>query len=160
MAREIERKFLVVNDGWRAGVTRSIPMRQGYLGSGGEVSVRVRIEGEEARLNLKSVTLGVSRDEFEFPLPLAGALEALDRFCGQRCVEKVRHLVPSGSHVWEIDVFAGANAGLVVAEIELSTEDEAFLRPEWLGREVSDEPRYYNVSLLDAPYSSWPSELR
>ena len=160
MAREIERKFLLLNDDWRRSVTRSIPMRQGYLGSGGEVSVRVRIEGDDARLNLKSATLGVSRDEFEFPLPLDGAQEVLARFCGQRCVEKVRHLVPFGQHVWEIDEFLGANAGLVVAEIELSAEDECFARPAWLGREVSTETRYYNVCLLDAPYSTWEPDAR
>ena len=160
MPREIERKFLLRNDDWRRLVTRSIPMRQGYLGSGGEVSVRVRIEGNEARLNLKSTTLGVSRDEFEFPLPLAGALEVLARFCGRRCVEKIRHLVPVGGHLWEIDEFEGANAGLLVAEIELAAEDEPFERPAWIGREVSAEPRYYNVCLLDAPYSTWPPELR
>ena len=160
MAREIERKFLLLNDAWRALVTRSIPMRQGYLGGGGEVSIRVRVEGEEARLNLKSATLGVSRDEFEFPLPLRGALEVLARFCGQRCVKKTRHLVPLGKHVWEIDEFEGANAGLIVAEIELTAEDETFERPAWLGREVSAEPRYYNVCLLDEPFSTWPPELR
>lgn len=160
MPREIERKFLLRNDDWRSLVTRSIPMRQGYLGSGGEVSVRVRIEGDEARLNLKSATLSVSRDEFEFALPLQGAQEVLARFCGQRCVEKTRHLVPIGEHLWEIDEFEGANAGLIVAEIELAAEDESFERPAWLGREVSTESRYFNVCLLDAPYSTWPPGLR
>ena len=160
MAREIERKFLVCSDAWRAQAVETIPMRQGYLGSGGDVSVRVRIEGNDARLNLKSATLGVSRDEFEFPLPPDGAREVLDRFCGERCVEKIRHLVPAGRHVFEVDEFLGSNAGLVVAEIELESEDEAFERPAWLGDEVSMDPRYYNVRLLEAPYTTWPEAAR
>ena len=155
MAREIERKFLLLNDHWRALVSESSPMRQGYLSTTGVVSVRVRLEGERACLNLKSVRLGISREEFEFPLPAGEAAEVLDRFCGERCVEKIRHLVPNGPHVWEIDEFSGANQGLIVAEIELGAEDEDFIRPSWLGREVSHEARYYNVCLIDAPYASW-----
>ncbi|MSQ66684.1 MAG: CYTH domain-containing protein [Gammaproteobacteria bacterium] len=156
MAREIERKFLLLNDHWRALVSASIPMRQGYLSTTGAVSVRVRLEGARACLNLKGARLGISREEFEFPLPPAEAAEVLDLFCGERCVEKIRHLVPNGPHGWEIDEFSGANQGLIVAEIELGAEDEDFIRPSWLGREVSDEARYYNVCLIDAPYTSWP----
>lgn len=160
MAREIERKFLLANDDWRAAVSGSLAMRQGYLATTGEVSIRVRQEGDKAFLNLKSATLGISRDEFEFPLPATGAAEVLDRFCGERCIEKTRHYVKLGAHLWEIDEFSGQNAGLVVAEIELAAEDEAFERPAWLGREVSLERRYYNVCLLDHPYSRWSAAER
>lgn len=160
MAREIERKFLLANDAWRRAVTKSLPMRQGYLATTGEVSIRVRQEGDQAFLNLKSATLGISRDEFEFALPPAGAAEVLDRFCRERCIEKTRHLVPAGPHLWEIDEFSGENAGLVVAEIELADEQEAFERPAWLGLEVSLERRYYNVCLLDYPYSHWTAAER
>jgi adenylate cyclase len=159
MAREIERKFLVRNDDWRSAATRNVQMRQGYLATTGEISIRVRQEGDEAFLNLKSATLGISRDEFEFPLPAEGAAEVLARFCASRCVEKTRHFVPAGEHLWEIDEFSGENTGLVVAEIELEHEQETFVHPPWLGREVSLERRYYNVCLIDHPYSRWsPAE--
>jgi adenylate cyclase len=160
MGREIERKFLLANNEWRAEVTRSLPMRQGYLATTDQISIRIRQEGEEAFLNLKSATLGISRDEFEFPLPAAGALEALARFCGSRCVEKIRHFVPRGQHLWEIDEFLGENAGLFVAEVELSDEQEVFERPVWLGTEVSLARRYYNVCLLDHPYVNWSTAER
>ncbi len=160
MAREIERKFLLASDAWRSAARGSVPMRQGYLASTGEVSIRVRQEGSKAFLNLKSATLGISRDEFEFPLPAVGAAEVLDRFCRERCVEKVRHYVQVGRHRWEIDEFSGDNAGLVVAEVELDDEQEAFDMPAWLGREVSFERRYYNVCLLDYPYRHWTEAER
>ena len=160
MAHEIERKFLLVNDDWRRSVSHSVRMCQGYLATTEAVSIRIRQEGEQAFLNLKSATLGITRDEFEFPLPVAGALEVLHRFCAGRCIDKTRHYVPMGQHLWEIDEFAGANAGLIVAEIELTSEDELFERPAWLGREVSLERRYYNVCLVDQPYSAWPVETR
>ena len=160
MAHEIERKFLLVNDDWRRSVSHSVRMCQGYLATTEAVSIRIRQEGEQAFLNLKSATLGITRDEFEFPLPVAGALEVLHRFCAGRCIDKTRHYVPMGQHLWEIDEFAGANAGLIVAEIELTSEDELFERPAWLGREVSQEKRYYNVCLVDHPYSAWPADAR
>jgi adenylate cyclase len=151
MAREIERKFLLEHDGWRAHVTESIEMRQGYLGSAPEVSVRVRIAGSEAFLNFKGATLGISRHEFEYAIPHADATEMLELFCGDRVLTKTRHHVP-----WEIDEFHGANAGLVVAEIELAHEHSEFERPGWLGTEVSHDARYYNVCLVTSPYSRWP----
>lgn len=155
MAREIERKFLLRDDGWRAAVTRSTVMRQGYMGSSPAVSIRVRVAGEAAWLNFKSATLGVARHEFEYAIPRADADEMLALFCGERCLDKTRHFVPWGGHTWEIDEFHGANTGLVVAELELDAEDEAFERPPWIGDEVSDDPRYYNVCLIDRPYSRW-----
>ncbi len=160
MAIEIERKFLVLNDSWRAVADAGAPYRQGYLSrvTGTEAvrsSVRVRTDGERAFLNIKSATLGIRRQEFEYEIPLADAQTILADLCVGSMVEKTRYHVSVGAHVWEIDVFAGANAGLIVAEIELGHEDELFERPNWLGAEVSDDPRYYNVCLADRPYSSW-----
>lgn len=155
MAKEIERKFLVAGDAWREQSVAAQAMRQGYLASNPECSIRVRVAGAEAWFNIKSATLGIERTEFEFPIPAREASEVLDRFCGGRCLDKVRYYCPHAGHTWEVDVFTGVNAGLVVAEIELAAVDEAFERPAWLGREVSDDPRYYNVCLIDHPYSAW-----
>jgi adenylate cyclase len=155
MAREIERKFLLRDARWREAVTRSVLMRQGYLGSSPAVSIRVRVAGDEAWLNFKSATLGVARHEFEYAIPRADADDMLALFCAGRCLDKTRHCVPWGAHWWEIDEFHGANAGLIVAEIELDAEDEVFETPPWLGAEVSDDRRYYNVCLIDRPYSKW-----
>lgn len=155
MAREIERKFLLRDARWRASVTRAEHIRQGYLGGTPAVSIRVRIADDAASLNFKSATLGISRHEFEYPIPRADAEEMLALFCGERRLEKTRHYVPWGTHLWEIDEFHGANDGLVVAEIELDTADEIFERPPWLGAEVSNDRRYYNVCLIDFPYRSW-----
>lgn len=155
MGREIERKFLVTGDGWRAAAVDAVPMRQGYLATDPACSVRVRIEGGSARLNIKSATLGVERLEFEYPIPVADAEEMLARLCTTPPVEKVRYRVPWGGHVWEVDVFEGANAGLVVAEIELPDPDAPFERPPWVGEEVSHDPRYYNVMLARHPYREW-----
>jgi len=155
MAREIERKFLLRDDSWRSQITHSTLMRQGYLTSSPGVSIRVRVAGSEAFLNLKSATLGISRHEFEYPVPLADAEQMLALFCGERCLDKTRHYLPQPPHTWEIDEFHGANAGLVVAEIELTSETDSFARPAWLGEEVSAERRYYNVCLIDQPYASW-----
>ena len=160
MAIEIERKFLVVNDTWRAAADAGMRLRQGYLSrvTGADAvrsSVRVRTDGERAFLNIKSATLGIRRQEYEYPIPLADAEAMLAELCVGAVVEKTRYHVASGAHVWEIDVFAGDNTGLVVAEIELDDESESFQRPGWLGEEVSDDPRYYNVCLADRPYCRW-----
>jgi adenylate cyclase len=155
MATEIERKFLVVSEAWRAAAAPGVRFRQGYLAGTGKASVRVRVEGEAANLNIKSATLGVRRQEYEYAIPLADANEMLDNLCSGGIVEKTRYCVPVGGHVWEVDVFEGDNAGLVVAEIELSHEDEAFERPAWAGDEVSHDPRYYNVYLAEHPYKNW-----
>ncbi len=155
MATEIERKFLVVTEAWRARVTRSRTMRQGYLSGSEKGSVRVRISGGEAWLNIKSATLGVRRLEFEYAIPLTDATDMLERLCDGPLIEKIRHDVPVDGHLWEVDEFLGENAGLVVAEIELGAENEAFTVPEWIGDEVSHDPRYYNVSLVKRPYRLW-----
>ncbi len=157
MAREIERKFLLKNDGWRAAITRTSRYRQGYLRTGADsgCSVRVRIEGDEAKLNIKSMTLGASRAEFEFSIPMAEARSLLETLCVPPFIDKVRHFVQHAGHTWEVDVFEGDNAGLVIAEIELKDINEPFARPGWLGKEVTDDPRYYNVSLSGNPYKNW-----
>lgn len=160
MASEIERKFLVLSDAWKDAAYRSVRYRQGYLGRAETSSVRVRVSDRDAYLNIKSATLGIERLEYEYPIPLDDAHEMLDRLCHTPLVEKTRHWVEHTGHCWEIDVFEGDNAGLVVAEIELQTPEESFERPVWLGAEVSHEPRYYNVCLVEHPYSQWSEEER
>lgn len=155
MATEIERKFLVSADSWREAADAGTRFRQGYLIGAEKASVRVRIEGERANINIKSATLGVRRQEYEYAIPLAEAEEILDTLCEQPQIEKTRYHVPVGEHVWEVDVFAGDNEGLIVAEVELASEDEPFERPDWLGEEVSHDTRYYNVCLVRHPYKDW-----
>lgn len=157
MATEIERKFLVLNEAWKAHADEGTRFRQGYLVGAKVASVRVRIEGARANLNIKSATLGIRRQEFEYAIPLEDAQELLDTLCERPLIEKTRYHVEDRGRVWEIDVFEGDNAGLVVAEIELASEDEVFERPDWLGEEVSHDPRYYNVCLVKHPYKEWSS---
>ena len=161
MGIEIERKFLVAGDGWRAAAHAVVPMAQGYINDMGamdrgeqKASVRVRIQGDEAFLNLKSRELGHTRQEFDYRIPGDDA-RALLALCVGGLVDKRRHLVRHGGHLWEVDEFLGDNAGLVVAEIELDHADEAFERPDWLGSEVTDDPRYYNLALASHPYTRW-----
>ena len=155
MAIEIERKFLVVNDDWREHVTSHKSMMQGYFAGGGKASIRVRISGKSANLNIKSATLDVTRKEYEIPIPVEDAREMLDLLCEKPVIEKTRHYIQQGQLVWEVDEFIGDNDGLIVAEIELSDADEAFEKPSWLGKEVSDDTRYYNVCLVKNPYKNW-----
>lgn len=155
MAIEIERKFLVNSDRWREQADAGQHLAQGYLIGAREASVRVRIEGEQANLNIKSATLGIYRQEYEYAIPLSDAREMLDTLCEKPVIEKTRYHVEHAGHTWEVDVFEGENAGLVVAEIELASESEPFEQPDWLGEEVSADPRYYNVSLVKHPYKAW-----
>lgn len=155
MATEIEHKFLVRNENWREQVQASQDFEQGYLCGEGPASVRVRIEGEQANINIKAATVGTVRAEYEYAIPLDEAREMLATLCVAPPVIKTRYWVRHGAHTWEVDVFGGANAPLVVAEIELGTVDEAFERPDWLGEEVSDDARYYNHALAFEPYSTW-----
>ena len=162
MGIEIERKFLVTGDGWRVAAHEVVPMAQGYINdqaamdSGAQkASVRVRIQGDQAYLNLKSRELGHTRQEFDYPIPVADA-RALLALCVGGLIDKRRHLVRHGGHLWEVDEFLGDNAGLVVAEIELDDAGEAFERPDWLGAEVTDDARYYNLALASRPYRDWP----
>ncbi len=152
MGVEIERKFLV-KDTWRPK-GEAIRLRQGYLPGMGPILVRVRQEDKRAFLTLKGRTEGITRSEYVYEIPLEDAGELLKQ-CEKPIIEKTRYLVPIGSHTWEVDVFFGANEGLIVAEIELSDEDEAFERPDWIGEEVSGDARYYNSNLAAHPYSSW-----
>ena len=154
MGVEIERKFLVEGDAWRT-LGKSTLLRQGYLSTDATRTVRVRIDGERAFLTIKGKSVGASRGEWEYPIPVPEAAELLDTLCQQPLVEKVRHRIASGAHTWEVDAFLGANAGLVVAEIELGSEDETFEKPDWLGREVTGDTRYFNSQLISHPYSRW-----
>ena len=155
MAKEIERKFLLSDDGWRQASDGGTRLRQGYLSTAPERNVRVRIKGEKAYLTVKGKTEGVTRLEFEYEVPLTDAETLLDKLCERPLIEKVRHRIEHGGRVWEIDEFGGENAGLVLAEVELEDENQTFEIPSWLGDEVSDDPRYYNASLIRAPYSTW-----
>ncbi|WP_018231783.1 CYTH domain-containing protein [Thioalkalivibrio thiocyanodenitrificans] len=155
MAQEIERKFLVIGDSWRHLVSRSVQYQQGYLCGNARSSIRIRVSDESGYLNIKSATLGVRREEFEYPVPLPDARHMLELLCEGPLIEKTRHFVEYRGHVWEVDVFEGQNQGLVVAEVELSSEDETFERPDWIGEEVSHDARYYNTSLVRHPYTHW-----
>ena len=155
MATEIERKFLLLDNSWRDSVHDQKKIVQGYLANAGLASVRVRISGEKANLNIKSMTIGVSRTEYEYPIPLGDAEELLKNLCRQPLIEKTRYYLKQAALTWEIDVFEGNNSGLVVAEIELYDPDQVFFHPNWLGQEVSGEERYYNVALVDNPYKNW-----
>lgn len=160
MAVEIERKFLVTSAAWRADAARSESLRQGYLANTARSSIRVRVAGSAAWLSVKSMTPGVSRLEFEYPIPLPDAAILLDQLCDGPRVDKVRHVVPVDGHEWEVDEFLGDNAGLVVAELELDRPDGAFTRPPWLGAEVTHEARYYNFNLAARPYAAWAADER
>ncbi|WP_215408699.1 CYTH domain-containing protein [Janthinobacterium sp. JC611] len=154
MGVEIERKFLLAGDAWR-GLGHAVLLRQGYLSSARERVVRVRIEGEQAMLTIKGANVGATRGEWEYPIPLADAAELLDGLCEQPLIEKIRHRIEHAGMVWEVDEFLGANAGLVVAEIELASEDQPFDKPGWIGAEVSGDARYYNANLIRHPFSQW-----
>ncbi len=155
MAIEIERKFLLANDNWRALVSKSINYRQGYLNSDEHSSVRVRVSDDTAKLNIKSATIGAQRHEYEYDIPADDAHELLNTLCHKPLIEKIRHLVVIKQHTWEIDEFLGENQGLYVAEIELSQVDEFFEKMSWVGEEVTEDVRYYNNQLTKNPYSRW-----
>ncbi len=153
MGREIERKFLVTSDAWRAGAA-GLEIRQGYLSLDPERTVRVRLAGTDAWLTVKGITRGATRDEFEYEIPAADAAAMLDGLCTAH-VEKTRYPVRFGGQTWEVDEFHGANEGLIVAEIELDLEGSTVKLPPWIGAEVTDDPRYYNASLATNPWSRW-----
>ena len=153
MAVEIERKFLLKDDSWRAGVTGTL-FRQGYLSRAAERTVRVRIAGEQAFLTIKGKSQGASRAEFEYAIPVADAAAMLE-LCDGPLIEKNRYCIEHAGFVWEVDEFLGANAGLVVAEVELPSEATQPPLPEWVGVEVTSDARYYNSRLSEYPYSGW-----
>ncbi|MBN9332212.1 CYTH domain-containing protein [Devosia sp.] len=151
MAQEIERKFLVSGDGWKAGVESSARLQQGYLSTSAKATVRVRIyDDREAVLTLKGKPQGLARAEFEYPLPLEDARELME-IAQPNVIEKRRYNVPHGAHMWEVDVFEGHHEGLIMAEVEMSSVDEEVVLPSWVGREVSDDDRYANASLSRTP---------
>jgi adenylate cyclase len=152
MGVEIERKFLVAGDAWRQG--EGVPYAQGYLNRDPARTVRVRIAGERAFLTVKGVSRGATRQEFEYEIPKDDARALLELSDGP-VVSKLRYVVAHEGATWEVDEFLGENAGLVVAEIELESEGQDFARPAWLGREVTEDPRYYNSSLAGHPYNRW-----
>jgi adenylate cyclase len=154
MAQEIERKFRVANDDWRAMASSSSSLKQGYLSSSAEATVRVRLEDNLGTLTIKSKTKGITRNEFEYAIPAQEAKELLI-ICSGPLIEKTRYRIPQENHTWEIDVFEGDNDGLIIAEIELTSEDDYFVKPQWLGEEVSGDSRYYNSNLATHPYVNW-----
>jgi adenylate cyclase len=154
MGIEIERKFLVQGDGWRQPADAQTRFSQGYLSRDPARTVRVRLAGQRAFLTVKGATRGATRAEFEYEIPVADA-QALLAMCDGPIVEKIRHLCLFEGMTWEIDEFLGANAGLVVAEIELAAEGQVFARPPWLGLEVTGDGRYVNANLAVRPFSDW-----
>jgi adenylate cyclase len=152
MATEIERKFLVSGMEWRQGP--GVAYCQGYLNRDPERTVRVRIAGDQAFFTIKGIAKGISRAEFEYEIPVSDA-EQLLQLCDGHLIQKRRYVVSYGGHRWEIDEFHGDNEGLIIAEIELEREDQPFARPDWLGQEVSEDPRYFNANLVVNPYSNW-----
>jgi adenylate cyclase len=153
VAQEIERKYLPAHDGWR-GLAPGIMYRQGYLCASPERTVRVRLAGDQAFLTIKGQTQGISRAEFEYVIPLADAT-ALLALCSGPLVEKKRHRIATHGLIWEVDEFYGDNAGLVVIEVELACATQKVVKPDWVGEEVSHDPRYTNAMLSRYPYCSW-----
>jgi CYTH domain-containing protein len=153
MPQEIERKFLVTGDGWRALGVGAI-YRQGYISTGAR-TVRVRVVGDRGYLTIKGPTDGISRSEFEYAIPIEEALEMLQTLCELPLIAKTRYQVPWAGLVWEIDEFEGENQGLIIAEVELSEPNQAIDFPEWIGEEVSHDPRYYNSNLAKVPFTHW-----
>jgi len=154
MAQEIERKFLITGEAWRELATGTA-YRQGYLSTVKERTVRVRTIDDKGFLTIKGITVGATRAEYEYEIPASEANEMLDELCEQPIIEKNRYKVPLDDLIWEIDEFNGVNAGLIVAEVELESEDQEFTKPEWIGEEVSNDPRYFNSNLIANPYTTW-----
>lgn len=153
MGIEIERKFLVEGDEWRVPSTSS-RFQQGYLSTVPERTVRVRVVDDAAWLTIKGLTVGASRNEFEYEIPADDGRQLL-ALCEQPIIEKERHVLTVDGHTWEVDEFRGVNSGLVIAEVELESEDEAVELPGWVGEEVTGDPRYYNANLIAHPYTTW-----
>lgn len=154
MGIEIERKFLIKNDKWKDAVQESFVLKQGYLNSEPSRTVRVRIKGDKGILTIKGKNKGAVRAEFEYEIPLQDA-EALIQLCEKPIIEKERFIVLENNKVWEVDLFEGVNKGLQVAEVELQKEDEAIQLPDWIGKEVTSDARYYNSNLVQQPFCDW-----
>lgn len=154
MGVEIERKFLVVGDGWR-NLAEGVIYRQGYLASRDGITVRVRVAGENGYITVKGATEGISRAEYEYAIPLTDAIELLETLCDRPLIEKIRYQIQWEGLRWEVDEFMGANQGLILAEVELTDANQHITLPNWIGQDVSDDPRYFNVSLVRSPYGEW-----
>ncbi len=154
MGKEIERKFLVRSQEFKA-FSEGILYKQGYLHSDSQKVIRIRVYRDEAYITIKSKVTGISRLEYEYPIPAGDANEILDKLCRKPFIEKYRYTCEYKGFTWEIDEFCGENQGLIIAEIELQREDQAFERPEWVGEEVTGDSRYYNSSLVSNPYTRW-----
>ena len=154
MAIEIERKFLIQNDDWR-NLALGTVYRQGYLATDAARTVRVRIAGNSAYLTIKSASVGISRAEFEYEIPIADAAQMLDTLCDRPLIEKTRYKIQHQGMLWEVDEFDGENRGLILAEVELTDPNQALVLPDWIGQEVSDDPRYFNSNLVKHPFQSW-----
>ena len=153
MAKEIERKYLVKGNQWKT-LAPGVVYRQGYIPTVGKQTVRVRIVGNQGYLTIKGENVGPTRSEFEYPIPVQDAEEMLNTLCDRPLIEKTRYKIPQGDLVWEVDEFAGENAGLVIAEVELQEENQQIELPEWIEQQVTD-PKYYNSNLAKHPYSKW-----
>ena len=153
MALEIERKFLLKEDTWRS--EQGTRYRQGYLNSVKERTVRVRTIGDKGYLTIKGASRGPVRTEYEYEIPVAEAEAMLDGLCEKPLIEKKRYKIEFKGLIWEVDEFFGENQGLIVAEVELEKEDQAFLKPEWVGEEVTGDPKYFNANLIHNPYQNW-----
>ena len=154
MGIEIERKFLLSGDGWKA-LGAGTAYRQGYLSAVKERTVRVRTIGKQGFLTIKGISVGASRLEYEYEIPLGDADAMLNELCEKPLIEKKRYKIEYAGFIWEVDEFFGENEGLVVAEVELDSEDQAFNKPEWVGEEVTGDARYFNSNLIKKPYSQW-----
>jgi len=154
MAKEIERKFLIIGESWRE-LAQGTSYRQGYLSTVKERTVRVRTIDDNGYLTIKGITVGATRAEYEYEIPAADANEMLNALCEQPIIEKNRYKIPLDGFTWEVDEFGGVNDGLIVAEVELESEDQEFNKPDWIGEEVTGDPRYFNSNLIANPYSGW-----
>ena len=154
MAKEIERKFLVRGDAWRT-LANGTMYRQGYLNSDKERTVRIRTADAGAFLTIKGITVGATRSEYEYEIPFDDGKEMLDTLAEKPLIEKKRHKIRSGNLTWEVDEFLGENAGLIIAEVELASEDQVLGKPSWVGDEVTEDPRYFNVNLVKKPFTGW-----
>jgi adenylate cyclase len=157
MGVEIERKFLLAGDGWKNRV-KGDTIRQGYLSADHDRVVRIRVMNQDAFITIISSTDGLFRNEWEYPIPLADAEDMLARLCIRPLIEKIRYRIPYEGMVWEVDEFFGENMGLLIAEIELESVDQTFSLPAWVGKEVTDDLRYYNTSLMRNPYQAWDKQ--
>jgi CYTH domain-containing protein len=154
MAKEIERKFLLIGDEWRALATGT-HYRQGYLNSTKERTVRIRTINDKAFLTVKGITVSATRAEYEYEIPFGDCVEMLEGLAERPIIEKKRYKIHDDGLVWEVDEFLGVNQGLIVAEVELQSEDQVFEKPVWVGEEVSGDPRYFNSNLVAYPYTTW-----